>query len=116
MQHAATIAEGEPAWLPRLGEYCGGVKVSGIWCPTGYSITQAPHLISCLPVAVSDLPWPPGGLLMEGGRYLSLWGPSVSASASVAVSVEVLTFPEVTGIMGVMEVAVTLGPGGSVWF
>lgn len=113
VQHAATVAEREPARLPRLGEHCGGV--SGIRHPTGYSTpTQAPHLFSCLPVAVSHLPWPPGGLLLEGGGYLSLWGPSVSAAG--ALSVEVLTFPEITGIVGVTGVAVTLGPGGSVWF
>lgn len=112
MQHAATVAEREPAWLPRFGEHCGGIRG-----PTGYfTPTQVPHLFSCLPAAMSDLPWPPGGLLLEGGRYLSLWGPSVSASASGAPSVEVLMFPEVTGIVGVMGVAVTLGPGGSVWF
>lgn len=35
MQHAATIAEGEPAWLPRLGEYCGGVKVLESGVPLG---------------------------------------------------------------------------------
>lgn len=108
MQHAATVAEREPAWLPRFGEHCGGIRD-----PTGYSTpTLVPHLFSCLPATVSDLPWPPGGLLLEGGKYLSRWGPAVSASG--ALSVEVLMF--LPGIVGVMGVAVTLGPGSSVWF
>lgn len=77
---------------------------------------RALHPCPSHPVAVSDLPWPPGGLLVVGGRYLSLWGPPISASASGALDIEVLKFPEVTGIAGVMGVAMTLGSGVSVWF
>lgn len=79
-------------------------------------LPQSPLLFSSRPVAVYDLPWVPGGLLLERGRYLSPWGPSVSASASGALATEVLKFPKVTGIVGVMGVAETLGSGAPVWF
>lgn len=69
MQHAATIAERELAWLPGLSEHCVGVQVAGVRgshrvlhpYPMSHSSLEAFQL-QCLTYLV-----PQGGCWREGG-------------------------------------------------
>lgn len=131
VDHAAAVAEGEPAGLPGLGEHCWrrhggqGLRAGHLPPPSHTPLPKCccvppdpPSRCSLPPPrSLPDPPVPPG-LLLEGaalGRWVSPppWGPSALGAVAVA---GVLGVTEVTGIAGVPGVTVALRSGGSVGF
>lgn len=130
VQHAAAIAEGEPAGLAVLGEHCwggGGVKGLPCWGPRLPSLIPLPsgrlcppHLSRCSPPPPpGNPPDPPGppGLLLEGATLSAeVSPPPRGSSASGVLTVGGMWVTEVTLIVGAPAVTVALDSGGSVWF
>lgn len=130
MQHAAAVAEGEPAGLPGLGEHCrggGGNGSQGLPRRMPSDPHHPPHSTPqhCggpprppsgghpppPPRSSPNAPVPPG--LLEGaplGRGVS--PPPGGPSAWGAPAAAVLGVAEVTRVTGV---TVALCPGGSLW-